>query len=70
MAVPKTTSEYTVGNVVAIIVCMLVAVGMTIWMFFGHHSPRFQGSFWKVLFAVSAVALGWAAIKAVRSRRR
>ena len=66
---PKTTSEYSVGNIVAIIVCMLVAVGMTLWTVFGDHSPRFDGVFWKVLFAVSAVAMGWVAIRAIRSRR-
>ena len=67
---PKTTPRYTVGNIVGVIVCMLVAVGMAIWTIFGDHSPRFDGLFWKVLFSVSAVAMGWVAIKAIRSRRR
>ncbi|WP_203931186.1 hypothetical protein [Virgisporangium ochraceum] len=49
---------------------MLVAVGMAMWTIFGDHSPRFDGLFWKVLFSVSAVAMGWVAIKAIRSRRR
>ncbi len=66
---PDTTSKATVGNIVAVIVCMLVTVGMALWAFFGDHSPRYDGPFWVVLFTVFAVALGWAAINAIRSRR-
>jgi hypothetical protein len=68
--VPETTSKYTVGNIVAVFACMVVMVGMALWAYFGDHSPRFDGSFWVILFSVFAVALGWTAIKAVRSRRR
>jgi len=71
--VPKTTSKYTVGNIIAVIVCMLVTVGAALWEFFDDPSPRskYGGStFYVVLFTMFAAALGWAAIKAIRSRRR
>jgi hypothetical protein len=48
---------------------MLVAVGMASLAFSGNLS-RGTPALWGVLFTVSAVVLGWIAIKAIRSRRR
>jgi threonine/homoserine/homoserine lactone efflux protein len=68
VVVPKTTSGYTVGNIIAVFVCMLVAVGVALYAFFGNPSrghPLFIGA----MFTAGAVWLGWTGIKAIRSRR-
>jgi hypothetical protein len=72
VTVPKTASKYTVGNIVAIIVTMLLTVGWALWAFLGDHSDRFERTkgFFGVFATLFAVVLGWSAVKAIRSRRR
>ena len=43
VAVSMTTSKYTVGNIVAVIVCMLFAVGVALYAFFGNPSRGTPG---------------------------
>jgi hypothetical protein len=69
VAVSTTRSRYTVGNIVAVIVCMFVSIFFAWWGFTGGLS-RGTPVFNLILFSGFAVALGWAAIKAIRSRRR
>lgn len=66
---PKTTPEYTVGNIVAIIAVMLLAVAIALYSFLGEPqrgNPGVMG----ILFAVMALYLGMHAIRGIRSRRR
>lgn len=68
VAVSTTRSGYSVGNIVAIIGVMLVAVALALYGFFGNPTrgnPLFIG----VLFTGFAVFLGVTAIGAIRSRR-
>jgi hypothetical protein len=64
-----TTAKYSVGNIVAVIVCMLVAVGAALYAFFGNPTRGTPGVM-GVFFTGCALLLGWIAFKAIRNRRR
>lgn len=64
-----TTAKYTVGNIVGVIVCMLLAVAVALYGFFGNPTrgtPVFIGT----VFTLAALFLGYIAFKAIRNRRR
>ena len=65
----KGTPVYTVGNIIAIIAVMLVAVAIALHAFLGEPlrgTPVGIGT----LFTIFALYLGMHVIKGIRSRRR